>query len=118
LDFQLSELLARFVLPPEWAAELNRLVDKRRKRDLSNRGGICPRDAGKDCLAGRQNCPASPTFFIEQDIERGDYLERRHALMSEKRSLQEQSLLLERDAHRLARTDAGMDKRSASALLI
>ena len=34
---------------------------------------------------------------MEQDIERGDYLTRRNALMSEKRSLQEQSLLLERD---------------------
>lgn len=31
LDFQLSELLARFVLHPEWAAELNRLVDKDEK---------------------------------------------------------------------------------------
>ena len=37
-------------------------------------------------------------LFVEQDIERGDYLERKRALMSEKKSVQERILLLERNA--------------------
>ena len=37
-------------------------------------------------------------LFVEQDIERGDYLERKRALMSEKKSAQERILLLERNA--------------------
>jgi hypothetical protein len=37
-------------------------------------------------------------LFVEQDIERGDYLSRKAALMSDKRSVQEQILRLEADA--------------------
>ena len=37
-------------------------------------------------------------LFVEQDIERGDYLERKRALMSQKRSAQENILRLERNA--------------------
>jgi hypothetical protein len=36
-------------------------------------------------------------LFVEQDIERGEYLSRKRELMSQKRSLQERSLLLERN---------------------
>src|SRR3989344_4069773 len=37
-------------------------------------------------------------LFVEQDIERDEYLERKRALMSEKKSVQERILLLERNA--------------------
>ena len=37
-------------------------------------------------------------LFVEQDIERDEYLSRKRSLMSEKKSLQERSLLLERNA--------------------
>ena len=39
-------------------------------------------------------------LIVEQDIEREEYLNRKRALMSQKRSLEEQVLLLERDAAR------------------
>ena len=37
-------------------------------------------------------------LFVEQDIERDEYLSRKREMMSQKRSLQERSLLLERNA--------------------
>ncbi|TSC76392.1 MAG: recombinase [Parcubacteria group bacterium Gr01-1014_29] len=62
LDFQLSELLARFVLPPEWAVELNRLVDKDEKDATQIAAVSGPRDAVKDCRTRRQNCPPHRPF--------------------------------------------------------
>ncbi len=97
LDFQLSELLARFVLPPEWAAELNRLADKDEK-ETSQIAAASVQEMRAKIAALDGKIARLTDLFVDQDIERGDYLERRHALMSEKRSLQEQSLLLERDA--------------------
>jgi len=97
LDFQLSELLARFVLPPEWAAELNRLVDKDEKE--ATQVAAASVEVMRSKIAALDGKIARLVdLFVEQDIERGEYLERKHALMAEKRSLQEQSLLLERDA--------------------
>ena len=97
LDFQLSELLARFVLPPEWAAELNRLADKDEK-ETSQIAAASVQEMRSKIAVLDGKIARLTDLFIEQDIERGEYLERKHALMSEKRSLQEQSLLLERDA--------------------
>ncbi len=97
LNFQLSELLARFVLPLEWAAELNRLMDKDEKETTQIAAASVQEMRSKIAVLDGKIARLTD-LFIEQDIERGDYLERRHALMSEKRSLQEQSLLLERDA--------------------
>ena len=97
LDLQLSELLARFVLPPEWAAELNRIVDKDEK-ETSQIAAASVQEMRSKIASLDGKIARLTDLFVEQDIERSDYLERRHSLMSEKRSLQEQSLLLERDA--------------------
>ena len=97
LDFQLSELLARFVLPPEWAAELNRLVDKD-EQETSQIAAASVQEMRAKIAALDGKIARLTDLFVEQDIERGEDLERKHALMGEKRSLQEQSLLLERDA--------------------
>ena len=97
LDFQLSELLARFVLPPEWAGELNRLMDKDEK-DTSQIAAATVQEMRSKIAVLDGKIARLTDLFVEQDIERTDYLTRRNALMSEKRSLQEQSLLLERDA--------------------
>ena len=97
LDFQLSELLARFVLPPEWAAELNRMADKDAQEANQNVAASVQEMRAKIAeLDGK--IARLVDLFVEQDIERGEYLSRKRELMSQKRSLQEQSLLLERDA--------------------
>ena len=97
LDTQLSELLSRFVLPKEWADELHKMAEK----DAA--------DATQTTAASVQAMRAKiaeldgkivriTDLFVEQDIERDEYLSRKRELMSEKRSLQERSLLLERNA--------------------
>ena len=97
LDFQLSELLARFVLPPEWAAELNRMSDKDEK-ETTQIAAVSIQEMRSKIAELDGKIARLTDLFVEQDIDRSDYLKRRHALMSEKRSLQEQSLLLERNA--------------------
>ena len=97
LDSQLSELLAKFVLPKEWATELHKMSEK----DAAN--------AAHATASSVQEMRTNITeldgkiarltdLFVEQDIERDEYLSRKGSLMSEKRSLQERSLLLERNA--------------------
>ena len=97
LDSQLSDLLAKFVLPPHWAKELDAMAE----RDAA--------DASQTTAASVQAMRAKiadldgkiarlTDLFVEQDIERGDYLERKRALMSTKKSAQERILLLERNA--------------------
>ena len=97
LDTQLSELLSRFHLPREWATELNNMAD----RDAA--------DATQTTAASVQAMRAKISdldgkiarltdLFVEQDIERDEYLSHKRELMSQKRSLQERSLLLERNA--------------------
>jgi DNA repair exonuclease SbcCD ATPase subunit len=97
LDFQLSELLARFVLPPEWAAELNRLADQDAKNDSQNAAASVQEMRSK--IASLDGKIARITdLFVEQDIERGEYLSRKRELMSQKRSAEESILGLERNA--------------------
>jgi len=97
LDFQLSELLARFVLPPEWAEELNRMADKD-AQDATQTTAASVQEMRAKIAELDGKIARITDLFVEQDIERGEYLSRKRELMSQKRSLQEQSLLLERDA--------------------
>ena len=97
LDSQLSELLSKFVLPKEWADELDRMADE----DAAN--------AAQTTAASVQEMRAKiaeldgkiarlTDLFVEQDIERDEYLSRKRELMSTKKSAQENILRLERNA--------------------
>ncbi len=97
LDSQLSKLLSKFHLPPHWATELNRMAD--RDATEATQGTAATVHAMRAKIADLDGKIARLTdLFIEQDIERADYLERKRALMSEKKSAQERILLLERNA--------------------
>src|SRR3989344_2372204 len=96
LDTQLSELLSRFHLPRHWAEELERMATK----DAA--------DATQSAAASVQVMRAKiadldgkiarlTDLFVEQDIEREEYLSRKRELMSQKRSAQENILRLERN---------------------
>jgi site-specific DNA recombinase len=97
LDAQLSALLSRYVLPPDWATELLRMATEDEKDAHTTASASV--QALRARLAELDGKLARLTdLYVEQDIERDAYLERKRALMSEKRSAQEQVLLLERNA--------------------
>ena len=96
LDSQLSELLAKFHMPPHWAAELNRMAAHDAAAATSSTAASVHAMRAK--IVGIDDKIVRLTdLFVEQDIERADYLERKRALMSDKKSLQERILLFERD---------------------
>ena len=97
LDTQLSALLSRFHLPRHWAEELNKMAD-RDAQDASQTAAASVQ-AMRAKIADLDGKIARLTdLFVEQDIERCDYLDRKHALMSIKKSAQENILRLERNA--------------------
>ncbi len=97
LDSQLSDLLAKFHLPAHWAKELDAMAEKDAQE--ATHATAASVQAMRAKIAELDGKIARITdLFVEQDIERGDYLERKRALMSEKKSAQERILLLERDA--------------------
>ncbi|TSC85863.1 MAG: recombinase [Parcubacteria group bacterium Gr01-1014_8] len=97
LDSQLSGLLAKFVMPAHWAKELDAMAE--RDAASASQTTAASVQAMRAKIAELDGKIARITdLFVEQDIERGDYLERKRALMSEKKSVQERILLLERDA--------------------
>ena len=97
LDTQLSELLSKFVLPKEWADELNNMAEKDAANAAHTTAASVQEMRAK--IADLDGKIARLTdLFVEQDIERSDYLDRKRALMSTKKSVQEKILLLERNA--------------------
>ncbi len=94
---QLSNLLSGFAMPQLWAEELLSMAEKDE------------REAGRVAAASIQTLRAKVTdlderigrltdLYVEQDIERDAYLERKRSLMSERKSAEEQMARLERNA--------------------
>ena len=99
LNSQFSALLAELVMPVEWANELNKMLEKDEiKTTHSTTASLQAMRADIAELNGK--IARITDLFVEQDIERVEYLERKRALMSQRRSVEEQVLLLERDATR------------------
>ena len=99
LDSQLSAILSELVLPSEWAKELNKMLDKD-ETEITLSAASSVQALRADIAEINSKIARITDLFVEQDIEREEYLNRKRALMSEKRSLEEQVLLLERDAAR------------------
>ncbi len=96
LDTQLSDLLVKFVMPKEWANELQKMTEKDEKEITHSTTSSVQEMRAK--IAELDGKIARITdLFVEQDIERDEYLSRKRQLMSEKKSLQERILLLERN---------------------
>jgi site-specific DNA recombinase len=94
---QLSNILSYYTLPPEWARELNLMADKDEKEAQSVaalsvqelRAKVADIDGGVSRLTD---------LYIEQDIDRDAYLLRKRALMSDRKTTEEQVARLERNA--------------------
>ena len=97
LSLQLSNLLSRFILPKEYAKGMLLMADKDEKEAQSVavasvqelRAKVADLDGGVSRLTD---------LYIEQDIDRDAYLLRKRALMSDRKSAEEQIARLERNA--------------------
>ena len=97
LDTELSSLLARFHLPRSWAEEMNKMAQKdAQEAEQSATASVSALRA--DIAALNSKIARLTDLFVEQDIERGDYLARKRALVDERRQLEEQVLKFERNA--------------------
>ncbi|MBI5401064.1 MAG: recombinase family protein, partial [Candidatus Yonathbacteria bacterium] len=97
LDAELSDLLSRFHLPREWAEEMNKLADKDvQEAEQSATASISELRAQITALNSK--IARLTDLFVEQDVERGEYLTRERVLQDERRQLEEQVLKFERNA--------------------
>src|SRR3990167_6373050 len=97
LDAQLSKLLSRFHLPRHWAEELDRMATKDAAEASQTTAASVQAMRAK--IADLDGKIARLTdLFVEQDIEREEYLSRKRELMSTKKSAQENILRLERNS--------------------
>ena len=97
LDAELSSLLARFHLPRSWAEEMNKMADKdAQEAEQSATASVSALRAEITALDGK--IARLTDLFVEQDIERGEYLSRKRVLTDAKRKLEEQVLKFDRDA--------------------
>ena len=91
-----SELLAMFVLPSEWARDFERRMEED-KHDEECTTVDAVRALREELREADKKLDRLTDLYIAQDIERDAYLSRRRALMSDKRTIQEQIERLERD---------------------
>ncbi len=97
LDAELSSLLARFHLPRSWAEEMNKMADKDAQE--AEQSATASVSALRTEITGLDSKIARLTdLFVEQDIDRTDYLTRKRSLADAKRQLEEQVLKFERNA--------------------
>ena len=97
LETQLSALLTRHAPSQGWAEQMLALADK----DEQEAGKVAERAIRelRAAIAGIDEKTSRLTdLYVEQDIERDAYLQRKRALMSERRSAEEQIGRLERNA--------------------
>ena len=97
LDAELSALLALFHLPREWAEEMNKMADKdAQEAEQSATASISALRTEIAALDGK--IARLTDLFVEQDIDRAEYLARKRALANERRVLEDKVLKFERDA--------------------
>lgn len=97
LDAELSDLLSRFHLPREWAEEMERMAAQdAQEAEQSAAASISALRAEITVLNGK--IARLTDLFVEQDIERGEYLSRKRSLADAKREFEEQVLKFERNA--------------------
>src|SRR3989344_2801252 len=97
LDAELSDLLSRFHLPHHWAVEMERMAtEDAQEAEQSATASISALRAEIIALNGK--IARLTDLFVEQDIERGEYLTRKRVLQDERRQLEEQVLKFECNA--------------------
>ena len=88
LSRQLSEELQKFSLPEDWARELNKLADTDEQNLVQSSAGLI-QEVRAELAEVNIKLKRVIDTYIDQDIERPEYLERRAELMSRKKTLEE-----------------------------
>ena len=94
LDSQLSSLLQTVSLPTDWAVVLRSMIEKD-KTDSAQSVTAFVHEAREQIKTIQIKLERLLDSYLEQDIERQIYLEKKSQLMSEKKSLEEKSSTLE-----------------------
>ncbi len=94
LDKQISNLLQKFSLKKEWADYLNHRLDLEEKDIFSS--SISFVQSAKDQISDiKTKLQRLLDSYLDQDVDRESYLEKKAKLMSEKKTLEEKIITLE-----------------------
>ncbi len=97
LDKQLSELLGNYVMPPEWEQQWLDMAEKdARDSDRLISGFV--QDLWSKITDIDRKLQRLKDIYLDQDIEREEYLKDKNSLMSEKKSLEGQIARFEQNA--------------------
>ena len=95
LNSQLSALLGEYAMPQEWISPLSAMLDT--EAATASKTATEAVQERRDKVFDISNKLERLTdLYVAEDIERDDYLSRRRALMSERRTIEEQIVRLER----------------------
>jgi hypothetical protein len=94
LDKQISALLQKFSLRPDWAAELTTMLEKE-KTEAAQSSTAFVRESEIRVRAIQTKLQRLLDGYLEQDIEREVYRTEKAKLLSEKKSLEEQMARIE-----------------------
>ncbi|KKW46934.1 MAG: Recombinase [Parcubacteria group bacterium GW2011_GWB1_57_6] len=95
LDSQLSALLGEYAMPKEWVSPLSALID-RDATDASKTAAEAVQDLREKAAAISRTHARLTDLYVAEDLEREEYLSRRRSLMSERKTIEEQIVRLER----------------------
>ena len=95
LNSQLSALLGEYAMPQEWISPLSAMLDTEAASASKTATEAIQGLRGK-VFDISNKFERLTNLYVAEDIEREDYLSRRRALMSERRTIEEQIVRLER----------------------
>jgi DNA invertase Pin-like site-specific DNA recombinase len=96
LDNQLSSILKTFVMPPEWAKQLNAMADKDDK-ESAHSVALVVQDLRSKTEDIERKLQRLLNAYLDQDIEQESYRTEKNSLVGEKKSLEEQIARLEQE---------------------
>ena len=95
LNSQLSALLGEYAMPQEWISPLSAMLDMEAAN--ASKTAVEAVQGLRDKIENiSRKVERLTDLYVAEDLEREDYLSRRRALMSERRTIEEQIVRLER----------------------
>ena len=95
LDSQLSALLSEYFMPQEWVSPFSALLEKE-AINASKTATEAIQELRDKCENISRQITRLTDLYVAEDIEREDYLSRRRSFISERRTIEEKIIRLER----------------------